>query len=271
MILLAFIIQISPIEKASVSSQAKTALPVIMYHQVTKKHSKTGRYCVLLNQLKEDLEYIKSKGYNTITMTQLINHVYNNERIPDKPIIITFDDGFESIMQYVYPLLNEMNMCAVVSVVGAYADFTEEQNDHNVNYAYLDWDEITKLAKSKCIEIQNHSYNMHIINSERRGVAKCAGEDLDTYKAVFSEDIISFQNKIKKVSGYTPNTFTYPFGAFSKESPDVLKELGFKAALVCEERINYIDREDTEWMYNIGRFNREHSFSTEKFFEKILV
>jgi len=271
MLIIAFIIQVSPVEKAIASSTNKTALPVIMYHQVSKKHTKAGKYCVLLNQLREDLVYIKNKGYSTITMSQLINHVYHNEKIPEKPIIITFDDGFESIMQYVYPLLKELNMCAVVSVVGSYADFTEEQDDHNVNYAYLDWKEISELTKSKNIEIQNHSYNMHIINSERRGVAKCAGEDLDTYKAVFSEDIMRFQNKIKQEADYTPNTFTYPFGAFSMESPDVLKELGFKAALVCEERINYIDKENTDWMYNIGRYNREHSSSTENFFKKILI
>ena len=45
--------------------------------------------------------------------------------------------------------------------------------------------------------------------------------------------------------------------------------MGFEAALVCEERVNYIDTENTDWMYRIGRYNRPHGISSAEFFAKM--
>ena len=266
LILIAVIIQISPMSKEY--RQDQSDLSVIMYHQVTTRNSRIGKYCVSVTQLENDLKYIKDNGYTTITVNDLLDYVYYRKEIPKKPIMITFDDGFESIKQYVLPLMEEYDMKCVVSVVGAYADMTEEQNDHNVNYAYLDWEEIAELVKNERIEIQNHSYDLHQNTKKRKGASQCTGEDYDSYREMLDSDLTKLQNKIFEISSYKPDAFTYPFGCYSKDSTDILKQLGFKAAFVCEEVVNRIDTQNTSWLYKIGRFNRSGEYSTESFFRK---
>lgn len=245
-------------------------VPIIMYHQITKKSSRKGRYAVMYDQFEEDMKYIKSKGYTTINMTDLINYVYGKSELPEKPIIVTLDDGFESVYAYVYPLMKELNMCAVSSVVGAYTTFFTEEQDHNITYSYMDWDEVKELTKSKEIEIQNHSYDLHKNNGGRHGISKKNDEDAAAYSTEVGSDIIKMQNMMTEVTGYTPNTLTFPFGAYKEETITLAKDLGFKAALLCEEKVNIIQQGDTESLYHLGRYNRESSVSTEKFFQSIL-
>lgn len=264
----AIVIQLSPVGSQAKDKNDNVKLPVIMYHQVSKRNSKISKYCVSIDQLDDDLKYISENGYTAININDLLNIVNKKTKIPDKPIIITFDDGFESIKEYVLPLMKKYNLCCVVSVVGSYADMTLEQDDHNVNYAYLDWNEIAQIAKSKYIEIQNHSYSLHQIKEGRKGAAQCVGEDFDSYRQTLSYDLTKMQNKLQEIANYTPCAFTYPFGSYSKDSETVLKELGFKAALTCAEVINEIDMKNTNWLYKIGRFNRSGTYSTSSFFSK---
>ncbi len=245
-------------------------VPIIMYHQITKKPSKTGKYTVLYSQFKEDMEYIKSKGYETINITDLINYVNGKKSLPKKPIIITFDDGFESIYVYAYPLLDAMNMCGVASIVGEFTTFFTENPDHNVAYSYMDWHQIKNLVNSDVIEIQNHSYDMHKNHTERHGISKMNKEDVATYNTEVGSDIEKMQNMMEQKTGYKPNTLTFPFGAYKKETISLAKSLGFDAALLCEERINIIKQGDTEKLYHLGRYNRPSNVSTEKFFQNIL-
>ncbi len=245
-------------------------IPIIMYHQVTKKSSRKGKYTVMYEQFEEDMKYIKSKGYTTVNMSDLINYVYKKEELPEKPIIITLDDGFESVYEYVYPLMKELNMCAVSSVVGAYTDFFTEEDDHNVTYSYMNWDEIKELTESDEIEIQNHSYDLHKNQNGRNGISKKYNEDAVSYSTEVGSDIKKMQDLINEKTSYTPNTLTFPFGAYNEETIKLSKELGFKAALLCEERVNIINQGDTESLYRLGRYNRPSSISTERFFENIL-
>ncbi len=247
-----------------------TKVPIIMYHQITKKSSRKGKYTVTYDEFESDMRYIKEKGYTTIDMTDLIDYVYGKKALPEKPIIVTLDDGFESVYAYVYPLMKELKMCAVASVVGEYTTFFTENPDHNITYSYLNWQQVTELTKSKEIEIQNHSYDLHKNNGDRHGISKKHDENVAAYNTEVGADILKMQSIMKEKTGYTPNTLTFPFGAYKKETISLAKELGFKAALLCEEKVNIIKQGDTEILYHLGRYNRASSISTEKFFENII-
>ena len=223
-----------------------------------------------IEELENDLKHIKDSGYKTITLTMLIDAVYNGSELPEKPIIITFDDGFETSNDYLVPLLEKYDMVAVVSIIGTLADFYSEIDDHNLTYSYLNWEEITELVNGKRVEIQNHSFDLHKSSGQRRGAKKINGESIESYTEFLSEDVGKMQRLTAEHTSWTPNTFTYPFGRYSPESKEILKNLGFKAAMVCEEKINYIDTENTEWLFRLGRFNRPHNMSSYTFFSKLL-
>ena len=117
-------------------------LPIIMYHSILKDQSRSGKYVITPDMLKQDLEYISSKGYTTITMTDLIRYVYDDAPLPEKPIIITFDDGDYNNYGYAVPILKELNMKAVFSIVGEYTNRYSETGETNLNYSYMRWEDI---------------------------------------------------------------------------------------------------------------------------------
>lgn len=254
------------ITNASSNNEEYINVPIIMYHSILK--SQSGNYIIHPNVLEKDLLYIKEKGYTTITMSDLINYVYNNTSLPEKPIIITFDDGHYNNLGYAVPILKKYNMKAVISIVGKYTDTFSQTDEANMNYGYLRWKDINELISSGTIEFQNHTYNLHTIGS-RNGAKKKYGETKEQYQTILSNDIQKLQNEFKENTGYVPNTFTYPFGAISNDSLTIIEQLGFKASLSCEKGVNHITK-DKNCLYCLKRNNRPSNISTENFFKKLL-
>ena len=254
---------------ASIEKEEGIRLPIIMYHSLLKEEARSGKYTITPNTLRQDLEYIKNKGYTTITMTDLINYEYNNQPLPEKPIIKTFDDGYYNNFGYAIPILKEYNMKAVISIVGEYTDRYSKSGEANLNYGYMRWEDIRSAIEDGTIEFQNHTYNLHSNNNGRNGETKKKGESSEEYKKILTADLMKLQDEFKENTNYVPNTFTYPFGSVSKESEDIIKELGFKASLSCSSGVNFITK-DEKCLYLLKRNNRPAGVTTEKFFKKIL-
>lgn len=254
---------------ASMPQEEGIKLPIIMYHSVLKEKARSGKYIITPEILQHDLEYICNKGYKTINMTDLINYVYNDSPLPEKPLIITFDDGHYNNFEYAIPLLKKYNMKAVISIVGEYTDKYSNTDEANINYGYMRWKDIEKAIEDGTIEFQNHSYALHSNNNGRNGSMKKRGETMQQYKEMFIKDLIKLQNEFKENTKYTPNTYTYPFGAVSKNTTEIIKEIGFKASLSCTSGMNFITK-NRECLYLLKRNNRPSNISTEEFFKKIL-
>lgn len=245
-------------------------LPVLMYHHVLKSSSSQGKYTVSPDELKSDIEYMQSKGYEAVFISELIDYVYNGAELPEKPVLITFDDGYETMLAYVLPILREQNAKAVMSVVGAYADFYSKSDlTKNLSYSNLNWDEVSALSESGLVEIQNHSYDMHEQKGERHGCKMAAGESVEQYVQAMQDDIMLNQEKIKSATGKYPECFTYPYGYYNNTSEKTIKELGFKASLSCAEGVSFIEKGNPESLYRIKRYNRPHGVSAA-FLDKII-
>lgn len=249
-------------------NQNKIALPIIMYHHISEKSSALGQYVVSPQQFENDLKYFKELGYTAISVDELINFSEGKFTMPEKPIMITFDDGYLSFYNYAYPLLQKYNMKAVLSIIGRYTDLYSECDDNNVNYAHVTWDNVSEMAKSGLVEIENHTYDLHMLG-ERKGCFIKSGESEDCYKTALSADLKTVQEKIKKATGKAPLAFTYPFGRVCKQSYDIIKEMGFKVSFGCEEKVNYIDKENPD-LYKLKRFNRASGKTSAEFFKNIL-
>ena len=90
-------------------------VPVLNYHQVNdEKHSALTLH---VDQFKEQMEYLHNQGYNTITLAQLYDYLENGTELPNKPIVITFDDGYVDNYKNVLPILKEYNMKATLFMI----------------------------------------------------------------------------------------------------------------------------------------------------------
>ena len=237
-------------------------LPILMYHHLTKGSSPTGPFTITVDAFRADLNWIFSQGYTPILVRDLIDYTENGTPLPPRPIMITFDDGYESFYAYAYPILQELNCKAEFAIVGQYVDQYTEQEDHHVTYSHSNWAQLREMQESGLVEIQNHSYNLHINNGGRQGSKKLPGEDPKAYRSMLTSDLGKLQEKCLEQIGVAPNAFVFPFGHISSEAFDVAKSLGMKAALTCEEKINYLTGNPEE-LYRLRRFNRPTGTSAE--------
>lgn len=231
-------------------------VPIIMYHSILPEPHEKSKFIVTPSGFEEDLIYLKENGYETVVMQDIINYVNGKGSLPEKPIVLSFDDGYYNNCYYVFPLLKKYNAKAVISIVGAYTDMYSEISDKNPTYAHLTWDDINEMMDSGYVEFQNHSYNLHSLNKGRNGSKKKTGETPSQYEEFLKSDLEKLQNEFAEHTGYEPKIYTYPFGSVSEASFNIIKKMGFSGSFCCEGKTNYIKKGDREGLYMLNRFIR---------------
>ena len=236
------------------SDNSSAKVPIIMYHKVSKNTAALGKFTISPQEFENDLKFLEKNGYTTVLIADLIDYVNGQRELPEKPVVLTFDDGNFSDFLYVYPLLKEYNMKAVFSIIGKPTDDYSEEGRTDITYPHLIWPQITLMIESGLIEIQNHSYDLHGAN----GSYKLSKESAQQYKTRFRNDIYKMQVRTNQITGLSPTTFTYPLGKISKESYEVLSDLGFLSSLTCYEGNNVIIKEQPQCLFLLNRCIRPH-------------
>lgn len=240
-------------------------VPILMYHSVAE--NPVGDYVVSPASFEADLRYLRDHGYQTVCVEELIAYVYDGTPLPEQPVVITFDDGFYNNLSEALPLLEEYDMKATISVVGSFAQNQAECDSHKP-YSYLTDDDLAQLAASGRIEIGSHTFDLHSCDS-RKGCAKRSGESEADYANMLRTDLTLLQEHLRTAVGTEPVVFAYPYGAVSRESIPVLRDMGFLATLTCRELPNLITR-DPDCLYGLGRYNRSGLISTEAYMKRAL-
>ena len=248
------------------TSPSSVDIPILMYHGLTNKSSQVNNYFIPVSTFESDLKYLKENGYTALTMSELINFVCDKEgkkSLPDKPVILTFDDGYCNNYRLATPLLKKYKMKAVISVIGSSCEEASKAEYRSESYCNITWEQLAEMHKSGLWEIQNHTYDLHEIKNGRQGASKKNGENEVTYKTMLKGDLMLLQEKIYKATGTYPNTFTWPYGAYPDDIENFLKDLGFKAALTCNGGINHIQKGHTENLFSLKRQLRTPSVNLE--------
>ncbi|MBQ2897135.1 MAG: polysaccharide deacetylase family protein [Clostridia bacterium] len=256
-----YILYVKNVEPAGAVKNGKE-LCVLMYHSILNDKNRAGEYIITPEMFENDLKYLKENGYTTIVTQDLINYVEKNMSLPEKAVIITFDDGYYNNYSYAYPLLKKYNMKGVLSIIGYYTEQYSMQKVLNNNYSHVTWQMLKQMSDEGVFEVQNHSYNLHDLK-KRKGILKQKKETSEEYQKMLKDDLVKNQRLLKINSGITATAFTCPFGAVNDEALSIIKSLGFKATYGCEEGLNYITK-DPECLYELKRYNRTKSFDISK-------
>lgn len=249
--------------------QKEVQLPIIMYHSMLKDPKLQGKYVISPDVFENDLKYLKENGYTGVNVQDLIDFTNGKKDLPEKPVMLTFDDGYFNSYYYAYPLAQSYNMKIVVAPVGAYTDQYSENQEEHVSYSYLTWERIKEMMKSGLVEFQNHTYDLHSAKQGKIGVKRISGESDEVYQKRLTEDIMKLQKEMKEKTGYEPSCFVYPFGAKSEKTAEIIKKMGFRCTLTCESKVNKISR-DPESLYELGRYLRTGQKSSAEFFGEII-
>lgn len=243
-------------------------VPIIMYHSLLDK--KTNQWNISPSAFEGDLKYLSDNGYQAVFISELITYVYEGVPLPEKPVVLTFDDGYYNNYSSGMPLLKKHGSKIVLSVIGSNTDhWTEHDDETSERYGHLTWPQIEEMAESGYVELANHTQNLHKNSNGRNGCCRKKSENLEEYERLMTEDLEILQDKLEEVSGIRPECFTYPFGSKCEESVDILKKLGFKATLSCASGINRLSVGNPECLVYMKRNNRTPEQSVEFILKKI--
>lgn len=258
------------IQTAASIDQQEIKLPVLMYHHLLKDPARTGDYVITPTQFEQDLQCIKNQGYTTVSLQQIVDYYEKQQPLPEKPILITFDDGYETVHEYAFSLLQKYHMKAVVLIIGKYTDLYSGDVVKGLSYSHMNWEQLAHMQQSGLIEVGNHTYGLHSNDGGRKGIQKLNSESVQQYHQLLTEDIGSLNKEIIRELDTAVLGFAYPFGAYSPESNAILQELGFKVILTCEEKVNHLNPETHTQgdVILLNRFNRSGKYTTEEMFLK---
>lgn len=243
-------------------------LPIIMYHNVMPDgQGEPGGYVIHASDLEGDLQYLQDCGFHTVTAREVYDAVRGLSALPENPVLLTFDDGFESMSEVVYPLLEKYGCKALVNIVGQYTDLYSGDVPKALSYSHLSWEQVKALDASGLVEIGSHTYDLHDLD-ERKGARRMSGETLDQYRKALSEDLLLLQERCRDHLRKEPLVLAYPYGFYDKDSETVAKELGFSMTLTCEEGVNVLT-EDKACLFALKRNNRPYGVDREEFFKKL--
>jgi peptidoglycan/xylan/chitin deacetylase (PgdA/CDA1 family) len=227
-------------------------LPILMYHAVYPDGAQRLPYSINKGDLIADFEYIKANGYTPISVKTLQAYTGGSlEKLPEKPVMLTFDDGFFSNVSIVLPLLEKYNYCALFAVTGSYSEEKGAQDD---KFGYLRAEDIKKLAESPKVEICPHSYKLHDIG-HNRGALERRGESKEAFLNRFNTDLNKTEKYFDEAGVNFLKCFVYPFGFNSAKTEEALKANGYFATFTTAEKTNVISRGSS--LYLLSRYNRD--------------
>ncbi|WP_050353963.1 polysaccharide deacetylase family protein [Gottschalkia purinilytica] len=227
-------------------------IPILMYHHVVKDPSKTNLITVTDKRFEEDMEYLKKNGYNTISFKELIDYKEGRAKLPGKPIIITFDDGYDNNYKYAYPILKKNNMKATIFVVGSRLGIIKYNNDPR--YSYFSWEQAKEMFESGLVEIQPHTYDLHYYKespNHGEGVLSKTKESKKSHYDRFTKDTDKIIKLIKEKVGSESYVYAYPYGKYNSTNEEVLKKLNFKVTLTTKSKYANI----SDGLYELKRIN----------------
>ena len=255
-------------EQPVINNITPVKIAVVMYHGLIDDTSKQNKYFIDPKYFEEDLKYLNENGFQTIFASELINHFEKNTPLPEKPVLLTFDDGYYNNYTFAYPLLKKYNCKAVISPIGYPADEAVKETKQNTFYSQCTWKQLKEMSDSGLVEIQNHTYNLHHLDNGRNGAKNNPDENFEEYKNILSNDLLKFNQRMFEEIGKYPESVVFPFGARSKQSIEIVQSLGFKAAFDCEEKINTLS--SPKDLFYIHRFLRPNNMSSKDFFENTI-
>jgi len=264
---LTFILSFNILTKAvGFEIQEEVKVPILMYHFLAEDDKNPNPWQIRVEQFESDLIALKDEGFEAIFIQDLINFVYNRVPLPEKPIVISFDDGASDFYSLAFPLLKEHNTKAVMAIIGSTTDkFSEDTEQNKYFKSNMNWEQVRELKNSGLVEIQSHSHDLH----KGSGAAKKKGESIDSYRDRFIKDNAAFNTRVMAEIDITPTAFIFPFGSQSKESNDVLKSAGFLASLTCREVVSVVKAGEPDSLFDLGRVLRSRKMTSESMIETI--
>lgn len=182
-------------------------IPILMYHSISDADPNNG-LLVPVKQFEDQMRWLKENGFTPMLMDDVLK-AFNTGLVPEKPIAITFDDGYSDNYTSAYPIMKKYDMKGTFFVI-----------TDGIDDGYYMASSMLKEMKDNGMQIENHTSNHLELNrlskEEQRNSIKKGKEAL--------KEKLNIESKI----------FCYPVGKYNKDTIEVLQELGIELAVTTK-------------------------------------
>jgi biofilm PGA synthesis lipoprotein PgaB len=239
----------------------------IAFHDVVDRPDQLETDAVTGRSLAQFFDWLKGTGWTAVSLDDLAAAARGVRPLPDKAILISFDDGYSSLYTRVFPLLKVYRYPIVAALVGSWM---EGQPDGTVLYGdrivprsdFISWSQAREMQASGLVELASHSFGLHRgVQANPQGNMVPAAitwrydpatgryEDDTQYRARIRADLLRARSQMAANLGRPPRALVWPFGRYSGPALDVAKQTGFSFALTLEPEPAY-----TSDLYAIHRY-----------------
>ncbi len=209
---------ISELKSAITLGERRTeplVLPILVYHyveNVTDKRDTIRQSLSISPQVFESqILTLLTRGYEPVTISQISDYFIGRTELPEKPVVLSFDDGYHDFYTDVFPILVRYHVPAVLYLTSGSLDSTQN---------YLTTDQILEISQKKLVEINSHS----ITHPDLRLIP------LDQVRF----EIRNGKVVLEKLIGRSVEHFAYPFGKYTPELIHEVEKAGFKTAATTD-------------------------------------
>ena len=197
----------------------KEKIPILMYHSISQSaNPKFKQFSVSPTLFAGHMAYLCQHGYTTLTVTQFIQmRVQGKDRLPERPVILTFDDGFADFFTEALPVLKYYGFVATLYIATAFINGTSRwmQHEGESTHSMLTWDQLLEI--NKCgIEIGAHSHSHHQLDILPLSLAR--------------DEIVRCKRLLEDKLSQEVLSFAYQHGYHSAAIQRLVREAGYTSA-----------------------------------------
>lgn len=199
------------------SRRCPVEVPILMYHRIAEGGD--SPWAVTCRDFEEHLQALREQGYTSILPSDLVAHQRWGWPLPAKPVILTFDDGYESILRNAEPILARQGFRGVCYLIsGLVASSVRERRCYEET-PLLTWPEVRAMHARGTVVFGGHSRTHANLRALADPSAEIAGCDRD----------------LRRKGRLVPEGFCYPFGQFKEATLSVMRTSVFTTAMTCED------------------------------------
>ncbi len=249
MIIISILFFLILLQNAAAVSMKPGKFLVLCYHAVPVRPSPDDSENISQSQFTEQIEYLKTHGYRPVSFDNILMAHEGKKELPEKPVLLTFDDAYISYYEFVLPILEKLGYPSVLAVVGKFID----NPPNGLSEPLMNWEQIKKVSSHKLVEVVSHTYDLHkaIQYNPHGNVGSAVSvrafnpltknyETEDEYRTRIKADFISQNDLFKKQLGFTPRAVVWPYGRYNSINLEIAKEVGILAAFTIEEGFAHI-------------------------------
>lgn len=214
---------------------------VLMYHMIGNEQ---GNAAIMTEaNLRIQMNYLRDHGYHPITMQELYDYVTKGAPLPEKPVCITFDDGYLDSYTIVYPLMKEYGYPWTLFLI---------TDDVGKPYNRMTWDQLKEMADSHTVTIANHTLSHPKLHNLATAKEK-------------EKEIVEANQALKYHLGIDNPWLAYPYGDYDDEVVAIAKKAGIKMAVTTDAGRVHVG----SYPYELKRVYIGNDISLARFSERL--